>query len=991
MSILFGGGKTTQAAATPHETALNVQSSSAGKVVAAVLGTQRVAGNLCWYGDFQAIAHTSSSGGGGKGGGGSGGGSTTYTYTASTIIGLCNGAIQDIGKVWSADDVVSLASLGSIVSLKTGALGQAVWPWLQAAHPSEAIGYSGLAYVGIANADLGGSANLPNWNWEVRGLGTPKATDADGNYDIGFPEAIDLVANDPAWGCGAGITISADDYGLWCDAHGFVMSDAFQDAKSGRDILSDYLTATLAEAVWSGDTLKIVPYADQEVVGETTYTPDLTPALIVDDSMLLPAESDDETPIKVTRKDPADYTNYVTVEYYDRSSDYNVETVTATDDAHIATHRRGAAKSVPAHFFHAAAVAQHSADLVQAREISVTATYAFRLGPAAAILEPMDIVWLNDLDQGLANHPVRVKRVSEDDAFSFAVEAEEIPGVVGSMVSRTIETANGHRSGFNVVPAPCNPPVIFEAPAELTSGTGLEVWIAVSGADTIWSGCQIWVSTDDETYQRIGTLEGSSRTGILSTNLPIGLNPDTINTLAVDLSESRGELGSGTRADADLFSTLCWVDGELISYEAATLAAAYSYNLTYLRRGAYGTEISAHSAAGRFARLDGAVFKFPFTADMIGQTIYVKCLGFNQYGGGLQSLAEAAAYAYTITGKEPPADVPSLYRQGNRIYWPYPEQPADLAGFRVRVLAGRTRNWAQGSDWPSDGAVTTAREIMLDDLGTSEQTVMVRAVDTSGNLSTGTVYLTVGLGEYAPANLIATTDEKAAGFAGTITGGSVEGSGSLVADDTGDLYLPDGNALYLPQASAPYLPLNYGEMSYAWTFRPAAADVPGSAYLTAAVAADGWRIEYRRRGSAESYLGNDDEAYLPDGAALYLGGPTAWARFPGAIEVGREAVDFRVTTDAGARQGTVSALAVHIDVPDIVESFNDLVIAAGGTRVPITRSYRVIDFVGSITLQDDGAGASGVRILDKNPVLGPLLAAIGGTQATIDIANMKGH
>src|SRR6185436_13861080 len=53
---------------------------------------------------------------------------------------------------------------------------------------------------------------------------------------------------------------------------------------------------------------------------------------------------------------------------------------------------------------------------------------------------------------------------------------------------------------------------------------------------------------------------------------------------------------SGTQADADNLVTLCYVDDELVSYRTATLTAAYKYDLTYLRRGIYGTVINAHSA-----------------------------------------------------------------------------------------------------------------------------------------------------------------------------------------------------------------------------------------------------------------------------------------------------------------------------------------------------------------------------------------------------------
>src|SRR5260370_34678863 len=92
------------------------------------------------------------------------------------------------------------------------------------------------------------------------------------------------------------------------------------------------------------------------------------------------------------------------------------------------------------------------------------------------------------------------------------------------------------------------------------------------------------------------------REGVLTAPLPNHADPDTADTLSVDLTESHGQLLSGTPADADAFVTLCYCDGELVAYQTATLTAAYRYNLTYLRRGVYGTPIGAHSAGAEFAR-----------------------------------------------------------------------------------------------------------------------------------------------------------------------------------------------------------------------------------------------------------------------------------------------------------------------------------------------------------------------------------------------------
>jgi hypothetical protein len=202
-----------------------------------------------------------------------------------------------------------------------------------------------------------------------------------------------------------------------------------------------------------------------------------------------------------------------------------------------------------------------------------------------------------------------------------------------------------------VPPGDTNAPIIFEPPPGLTGGAN-EVWILATGGSN-WGGCQIWVSSDGNTYAFAGTAYRGGRQGVLTAALPAGADPDTTHTLAVDLSESEGQLLSGTVADADNMVTLCFCDGELLAYETATLTAAYKYGLTYLRRGAYGTPIAAHGSGAQFGRLgpnDPAVFHYGYPANFIGQTIYVKLPAFNFVGQELQSLATVSAYDYALGG-----------------------------------------------------------------------------------------------------------------------------------------------------------------------------------------------------------------------------------------------------------------------------------------------------------------------------------------------------
>ena len=200
-------------------------------------------------------------------------------------------------------------------------------------------------------------------------------------------------------------------------------------------------------------------------------------------------------------------------------------------------------------------------------------------------------------------------------------------------------------------PGNTNPPIIFEPPAVL-SGGALEVWVIASGGAN-WGGCQVWISSDNATYALAGTIYRGARQGTLTAALPSQADPDTTNILAVDLTQSQGQLLSGTQADADNFVTLCYADGELISYRTATLTAAYRYNLTYLRRGVYGTPINAHSSGSNFARFgpnDPSLFRYSYPNNFVGRTVYVKLPAFNTFGQSLQDLAGLTADTYTLTG-----------------------------------------------------------------------------------------------------------------------------------------------------------------------------------------------------------------------------------------------------------------------------------------------------------------------------------------------------
>lgn len=631
MSFLGGGASTGM---KPQKlTTLSVQTSSYGICIGMAWGTTRVTGNLTWYNDFKAYEHSESAGG--KGGGAK---LTNYTYTASFAMGLLASVVTSIPRVWSAKDKTTLADLG--MDLLTGADGQAPWSYLTAKHPDRALNYPGLAYVGAANFELGNSANLPNLAFEVvtasAGIaGTPDA----GPWQI-VADIAD-AAKFPAsrWG-------SMTTYTQFCGAYGLFLSPALTEQRRAAEQLQDILDMTHTAAVASEGVVKLIPYGDTAATGNGyTFTPSITPIfdLTEDDFM----ELDGPLPIRCFRKAPADAKNRLRIEFKDRANEYATGVATAFDEAHIAQFGERPEKTVTYEAIKSAVVANQVAFLKMQRGLYGQNTYEFRLGWRFCQLEPMDIVTLTHPLMKMFRLPVRITDVDEDAGGALTIKAEDFPQGAGLAPVVTPPAAGGYSTDMNIAPGNAAAPVVFEPPVALAGQP--ELWLATSGGAS-YGGCAVWVSLDNVSYERVGTLSGRSRHGVTTATLPSVSDPDTTSTLAVDLSISGGQLLGGSNDDRDLYNTLCWVGGEFVSYKDATLTGVNRYGLTSLRRGAYGSPINAHAAASKFVRCDDRLFRYAYDPALIGKTLYIKLQAYNLYGGAFQDLATLTPTAYTVLG-----------------------------------------------------------------------------------------------------------------------------------------------------------------------------------------------------------------------------------------------------------------------------------------------------------------------------------------------------
>ncbi|MGH7090550.1 MAG: phage tail protein, partial [Stellaceae bacterium] len=456
-------------------------------------------------------------------------------------------------------------------------------------------------------------------------------------------------------------------YRSYCQAAGLFVSPVVTTQAAANQFLSDLMSATNSALVWSGGLLTAVPYGDAALSANgATYAPPAAPLYALGDDDFLAANqatnpkssaaASSPDPVIVTRLDRADQQNDVKLEYLDRANQYNPTIVEAKDDAAIALFGLKNSGSKQLHLFCNAKAALSAAHLMLGRE-SVLRSFAFTLDRKYILLDPMDIVALTDANAGLADQWVRIIEITENDDRSLSIVAEEYLEGTGAAPLYGMQRAAPFPAQSRLgAPPDALAPMFLDAPVQVGKALQMETILCTAGSGPNWGGCDIWISSDNQNFRYAGTLLGGTVMGTLTASFASGSDPDTANTLAVDLSETQGTLAGGTQADADQGHTLCLVDQELVTYQQATLTGQWKYNLGksgasagYLRRGVYGTAIAAHGSGAPFARLRaGSYFTLGYDATDIGKAIYVKLLSFNHWGGGKQSLDGVTSYSHTL-------------------------------------------------------------------------------------------------------------------------------------------------------------------------------------------------------------------------------------------------------------------------------------------------------------------------------------------------------
>lgn len=605
-----------------------VSTAEYGSAVPEILGTTRISGNVIYYDDFTAHEHRETQRSG-KGGHSSKTVTISYTYTVAVILGLCEGPIQGLKRVWVGKDIYTYPNDTIQLTLFAGETNQKPWAYTLGKHPDKALSYSGLAYM-AGVIDLGDSGSMPNYNFEVVG----KMTDTGDGIDVNPADYMRYILDKV--GLSDVEIVGLDNYRQYCKAADMLISTPPDEtsAKSAREIINEIATLTNAYVFWSNDTFKIVPLDDRDYTG---WKPNRT--------ILYDLSADDFIPqsggalVTYQRKDSSEVYNQYPVEFINRENGYEKESVSYAVTQDIADYGLRQANTTQAHYLYTKERAVKLAEQLARKGKYERNKYTFKLDWSFCRLEVGDLVTLTDENCGLNKQVVMIDSVTEGTDGLLTFTAVSRPEGTYTAAKYDVHETDRPYINYNKQAPNTDKPVILQPPADLTTN-GLEVWIGARGTGDNWGGCDVYVSDDNAHYRHAGTITSSARIGTLAKAIDAAV--DTIEVTA------NGTFLSGSEQDAKRGNTLCWLDGECFSYQTADLLPGGNYQLTGCMRGQYNTTAESHAAGCNFARLDSTLLKIPFRKEDVGKQVWLKFVSFNIFGSGYQSLADVQAYEYVL-------------------------------------------------------------------------------------------------------------------------------------------------------------------------------------------------------------------------------------------------------------------------------------------------------------------------------------------------------
>ena len=190
---LLGSG--SAAVETGKSRSLRIQTSTEGSPVPLVFGRSRVTGQIIWSTRYKENRTTTAEQGGK---GNPGRNVTEYSYSISLAIGLCEGPVRRVGRVWADGKLLDLRGINHRMYL--GSETQMPDEKIEAVEGTGRVpAYRGLAYVVFEDFPVSNFGNrIPQFNFEV--FHAPQAELDGPEAGTPLPELIQAVNLSPGTG-----------------------------------------------------------------------------------------------------------------------------------------------------------------------------------------------------------------------------------------------------------------------------------------------------------------------------------------------------------------------------------------------------------------------------------------------------------------------------------------------------------------------------------------------------------------------------------------------------------------------------------------------------------------------------------------------------------------------------------------------------------------------------------------------------------------------
>ncbi len=556
---------------------LSLQASTYGLPIPKVYGRFRVGGNIIWGTNY--VEHRKEESSGGKGGG-SKTKTITYTYSVSVAIGLHDGPINGISRVWADGKEVTEKFFGAEPSIANtiyyGTEEQEPDPFIQSIESEKFIpAYRGLAYIVLKDFNVTDFGNrIPNFTFEI-----VRAVD-------GLESVIKEVSNSAGLATtGIEHDVAMDSKDFWLDHVRGMMTTADETYRAKLEKL-----ATLHDffAVETNGTIEF-----RYKRGCETY-PVLNDYFGAKDGNQAAEKMYD-----VTRQHDMELPRSVTVSYLSLDKEYQSGSM---DAVRPTVKNQNIVKVGLEDIVLSDAEAKTLAEQKLYEAWVRRSTIKLILPIWWAFLAPGDIILCELAGR---NRTVQITKTTYAPPGVISVEATDVGG---NTYSRTERSADAE-----IQPSPRIEPSLVtlhlldipKLPAD--TSTTLNLYAAATGKP--YYGAALYETRDGgASWTLKGLLDNATAAGATTTLLTDGVTDfwDEANAVVVQLIA--GALESRPEIDVLNGYNAAVVGNEIIQFRMAELIGDRTYRLSGLLRGRLGTEdqVGSHAAGERFVLLEAA-------------------------------------------------------------------------------------------------------------------------------------------------------------------------------------------------------------------------------------------------------------------------------------------------------------------------------------------------------------------------------------------------